>query len=88
MPFFLVFEFKELGLTVLLFNYLKYIYLKFVCLHYSKAITAYKYENVYRGVFPVKVCQQRHVIEEIVEYGRKYTYGLEVWYFEEDGVVL
>ncbi len=29
------------------------------------------------GVFPVKVCQQRHVVEEIVKFGRKYMYGLE-----------
>ncbi|MEB3196748.1 MAG: biosynthetic arginine decarboxylase [Candidatus Sericytochromatia bacterium] len=41
------------------------------------AIAEYSYPNEYRGVFPVKVCQQRHVVEEIVRYGGAYQYGLE-----------
>lgn len=44
---------------------------------FAKAIAEYEYDNVYRGVFPVKVCQQRHVIQEIVKYGEEYKYGLE-----------
>ncbi len=44
---------------------------------FAKAIAEAQYANVYRGVFPVKVCQQRHVIDEVVEYGKKYQYGLE-----------
>lgn len=44
---------------------------------FRKAITEYEYQNVYRGVFPVKVNQQRHVIEEVVEYGKPYQFGLE-----------
>ena len=31
----------------------------------------------YRGVYPIKVNQQRHVVEEIVEYGAPHDIGLE-----------
>ena len=31
----------------------------------------------YRGVYPIKVNQQRHVVEEIVEYGAAHDVGLE-----------
>ena len=31
----------------------------------------------YRGVYPIKVNQQRHVVEELVEYGRPFNLGLE-----------
>ncbi|NMP30230.1 biosynthetic arginine decarboxylase [Thalassotalea sp. M1531] len=35
------------------------------------------YEGKYLGVFPVKVNQMREVIEEIVDVGKRYNYGLE-----------
>ena len=41
------------------------------------AIKEYEYKNDYRGVFPIKVNQARKVVEEIVEYGRPFHYGLE-----------
>jgi arginine decarboxylase len=44
---------------------------------FKKAINEYEYDGVYRGVFPIKVNQQRHLIEEVVESGRPYRYGLE-----------
>ncbi len=44
---------------------------------FMRAIEEYGYDGVYRGVFPVKVNQQRYVIEEVVRYGEKYQYGLE-----------
>lgn len=44
---------------------------------FGKAIEEYQYNNVYRGIFPVKVNQQRHVVEEIVKFGRRYHHGLE-----------
>lgn len=44
---------------------------------FRAAIAEYGYENEYRGVYPVKVCQQRHVVSEIVRYGETYKYGLE-----------
>ena len=45
---------------------------------FTKAITKYEYEGKYQGVFPIKVNQQRHIIESIVHFGNKYQYGLEV----------
>jgi arginine decarboxylase len=36
-----------------------------------------EYEGSYRGVYPIKVNQQRHVVEELMEYGRPFNLGLE-----------
>ncbi len=44
---------------------------------FAKAIEEYKYGGRYQGVFPVKVNQQRHLVEEVVEYGRAWGHGLE-----------
>jgi arginine decarboxylase len=44
---------------------------------FADAIEQAGYKNVYRGVFPIKVNQQCHVIEEIADYGRRYHHGLE-----------
>lgn len=44
---------------------------------FRKAIKDLKYRGEYRGVYPIKVNQQRQVIEEIAEFGKKYHYGLE-----------
>jgi len=44
---------------------------------FRKAITDSKYRGEYRGVYPIKVNQQRQVIEEIAEFGKRYHYGLE-----------
>ncbi len=44
---------------------------------FARAMTEYEYQGGYQGVFPVKVNQQRHIVEEVVRYGRKYRYGLE-----------
>lgn len=35
------------------------------------------YRNRYRGVFPIKVNQQRHVIEEIARAGKQWNHGFE-----------
>lgn len=40
-------------------------------------IAEYQYGGQFFGVFPIKVNQHRQVIEEIVEAGRDYNYGLE-----------
>ncbi|HEX7939809.1 MAG TPA: biosynthetic arginine decarboxylase, partial [Gemmatimonadaceae bacterium] len=37
----------------------------------------YNYNGGYTTVFPIKVNQQRHVVEEIVEFGSKHGVGLE-----------
>ncbi len=44
---------------------------------FEHAIAEYDYKGVYRGVFPIKVNQQRHIVEEIVEAGKPWRYGLE-----------
>ena len=45
---------------------------------FSSAISEFKYNNVYQGVFPMKVNQRKEVLEEILRSGRKYNMGLEV----------
>lgn len=44
---------------------------------FQRAIEEYDYQGVYRGVFPIKVNQQRHIVQEIVEAGKPWRYGLE-----------
>ena len=44
---------------------------------FQQAIEEYGYEGRYRGVFPIKANQQRHLVEEIVSAGRPWRYGLE-----------
>ncbi|GAA0854681.1 biosynthetic arginine decarboxylase [Aliiglaciecola litoralis] len=44
---------------------------------FIKTIEEANYQGNYRGVYPVKVNQMREVVEEIVDAGEKYNYGLE-----------
>jgi arginine decarboxylase len=44
---------------------------------FGRAIKDYDYPGGYRGVFPVKVNQQKHLIDEVVEFGQPWQYGLE-----------
>jgi arginine decarboxylase len=44
---------------------------------FRTAIRNSSYQGEYRGVFPIKVNQQSHVIEEIAQVGAKYGHGLE-----------
>ena len=44
---------------------------------FQQAITTYGYGGRYQGVFPVKCNQQRHVVEQLVESGRRWHFGLE-----------
>ncbi|MGD9765906.1 MAG: biosynthetic arginine decarboxylase [Candidatus Binatia bacterium] len=48
-----------------------------LCAAFNRAIGEYGYRGSYRGVYPIKVNQQRHVVEEIVEYGAGNGIGLE-----------
>ncbi len=45
---------------------------------FASAIAENKYGGVYRGVFPIKVNQLREVVEEIIDAGSPYNYGIEV----------
>jgi arginine decarboxylase len=44
---------------------------------FSNAIKEFGYDGSYTTVYPVKVNQQRHVVQEIVEFGAPYGVGLE-----------
>src|SRR5881275_1049983 len=44
---------------------------------FQSAISEFSYRNEYRGVFPIKVNQLREVIEEIVDAGEQFHFGLE-----------
>ncbi len=44
---------------------------------FRKSIAEFGYKGRYQGVYPIKVNQMREVVEEIVDAGRNYDYGLE-----------
>jgi arginine decarboxylase len=44
---------------------------------FRSAIAELRYRGRYRGVYPVKVNQLREVVEEILDAGRPYHYGIE-----------
>jgi len=44
---------------------------------FEKAFETYSYKGAYNGVFPIKVNQQRHLVEEMVEFGKATKLGLE-----------
>ena len=51
--------------------------IELLCGAFNGAIKEYGYQGMYRGVYPIKVNQNRTVVEEIIEYGRPFHYGLE-----------
>ncbi|RYZ70062.1 MAG: arginine decarboxylase, partial [Proteobacteria bacterium] len=44
---------------------------------FSKAIEENGYKGVFRGVYPIKVNQQRHLVEELIKFGSATRLGLE-----------
>jgi arginine decarboxylase len=44
---------------------------------FRNAIREYDYQGTYCCVYPIKVNQQRHVVEEFLDIGRAYNFGLE-----------
>ena len=44
---------------------------------FQQAIDEYGYRSAYRCMFPIKVNQQRHVVEKLIEYGRQFGLGVE-----------
>jgi arginine decarboxylase len=44
---------------------------------FQAAIREYEYPGEYCCVYPIKVNQQRHVVEEFLDFGKEYTFGLE-----------
>ncbi|MBN8550935.1 MAG: biosynthetic arginine decarboxylase [Deltaproteobacteria bacterium] len=49
-----------------------------LCSAFSSAISEFSYQGKYRGVFPIKVNQQRHVVDVLRASGREFGLGLEV----------
>jgi arginine decarboxylase len=45
---------------------------------FRNSIAEYNFQGIYRGVFPIKVNQLREVVEEILDAGKPYNFGLEV----------
>jgi len=45
---------------------------------FQAAIEEYEFTGAYTTVYPIKVNQQRHVVEEIVAFGQEHGVGLEV----------
>jgi arginine decarboxylase len=44
---------------------------------FKKAIDEYDYQGNYTCVYPIKVNQERHVVEEILDFGKPFKFGLE-----------
>ena len=44
---------------------------------FAKAITDHDYANSYRCVYPIKVNQQRDVVQQIIHHGRQFGFGVE-----------
>jgi len=44
---------------------------------FRRAIAEYGYKGAYKGVYPIKVNQDRYVVEKITATGKRYHYGLE-----------
>src|SRR5258708_40372479 len=44
---------------------------------FQNAIKEFEYKGEYCCVYPIKVNQQRHVVEEILDFGRPFRFGLE-----------
>lgn len=44
---------------------------------FLSAMREYGYESTYRGVYPIKVNQERYVVERLLAAGREYHFGLE-----------
>ncbi len=69
---------RGIGLPLLIrFSDILHSRVRTICSSFATAIREYGYKGTYRGVYPIKVNQQRHVVEEIVRFGRPYHFGLE-----------
>lgn len=51
--------------------------LKLIAGAFNRAIAEFEYAGAYRGVYPIKVNQQRHIVEELLNFGSGLGFGLE-----------
>src|SRR5258705_4410151 len=71
-------ERRGIGLPLLIrFSDILHSRVKTLCECFNTSIREYGFRGTYKGVFPIKVNQQHHVVEELVRYGRPYNLGLE-----------
>ena len=71
-------EAQGVGLPVLLrFSDILKARIEMLHARFASAIAEFQYEGKYTTVYPIKVNQQRHVVEEIVEFGEATGVGLE-----------
>jgi arginine decarboxylase len=69
---------QGIGLPLLLrFSDILQTRIQTLATQFSNAIAEFGYEGSYTTVYPIKVNQQRHVVQEIVEFGSPYGVGLE-----------
>jgi arginine decarboxylase len=69
---------REIGMPILIrFTDLLEARIRTLAEAFRTAIAEYEYKANYRGVFPIKVNQQRHVVEDVVRFGAPYHIGLE-----------
>jgi arginine decarboxylase len=76
----LVDEVRERGIGLpLLIRFSEIVQARVVELNeaFSQAMSEYGYRGLYRGVYPIKVNQDRYLVQRLVEYGRPYHFGLE-----------
>jgi arginine decarboxylase len=71
-------QMRGLDLPILLrFNGILKDRLKEINDAFAQAIKDHDYKGRYICVFPIKVNQQRHVVEQVITYGKTYGFGLE-----------
>lgn len=69
---------RGMGMPVLLrFRDILQSRIKLLHENFQQAIKDFGYQNVYKGVYPIKVNQQENVVEEVTKFGSKYHHGLE-----------
>lgn len=71
-------QIRGLDLPILLrFNGILKDRLKEIHSAFSNSIREHDFKGQYSCVYPIKVNQERRVVEKIIEYGREYGFGLE-----------
>lgn len=63
--------------VLLRFNDILAAQVESLAMSFKKSIDDYNYHSTYRTVMPIKVNQQRHVVEQLVERGAPFSLGLE-----------
>jgi arginine decarboxylase len=76
----LIDDLKKRGIktpVLLRFNDILASQVESLSLAFKKSIDDYRYNSIYCPVMPIKVNQQRHVVEQLVEHGASFKLGLE-----------